>query len=99
MFVWRVSDRHALSDTKSVEKIQDKLIEALKLQVSRNHSTEENLFATIIMKLPELRTLGAQHNELLKWYRQQWGQVNLPPLFAEIFDIPKCEEETQGWGS
>ncbi|XP_041367161.1 ecdysone-induced protein 78C-like [Gigantopelta aegis] len=90
------ADRHALSDTKSVEKIQDKLIEALKLQVSRNHSTEENLFATIIMKLPELRTLGTQHNELLKWYRQQWGQVTLPPLFAEIFDIPKCEEETQG---
>ena len=54
-------DRQGISEPSSVEQIQDKLVEALKLQVSRNHSTEENLFAAIIMKLPELRTLGSQH--------------------------------------
>ena len=52
-------------------------------------STEENLFAAIIMKLPELRTLGSQHQDLLRWYRAQWHRISLPPLFSEIFDIPK----------
>ncbi|XP_046360675.1 ecdysone-induced protein 78C-like [Haliotis cracherodii] len=87
------ADRQGLSDSKSVEKIQDNLIEALKLQVSRNHSTEENLFASIIMKLPELRTLGSKHQETLKWYRGHWEHVALPPLFSEIYDIPKAEED------
>ncbi|XP_050408671.1 ecdysone-induced protein 78C [Patella vulgata] len=92
--VLATADRSGLSDSKAVEKIQDKLIEALKLQVSRNHSTEESLFASIIMKFPELRTLGHQHNELLKWYRIQWSRVTLPPLFAEIYDIPKHDDIT-----
>ncbi|ESO91576.1 hypothetical protein LOTGIDRAFT_122023 [Lottia gigantea] len=93
--VLATADRPGLSDSKGVEQIQDKLIEALKLQVSRNHSTEENLFASIIMKFPELRTLGHQHNELLKWYRVQWNRISLPPLFAEIYDIPKQEDVSQ----
>lgn len=90
--VLATSDRQGLSDTQSVERIQDRLVEALKLQVSRNHSTEENLFASIIMKLPELRTLGSQHNDLLRWYRTQWHRGSLPPLFAEIYDIPKNQD-------
>merc|ERR1719483_584638 len=70
--VLATADRQGLGDSQSVETIQDRLVEALKLQVSRNHSTEENLFAAIIMKLPELRTLGSQHQDLLRWYRAQW---------------------------
>ncbi|XP_064599858.1 ecdysone-induced protein 78C-like [Liolophura sinensis] len=93
--VLATADRQGLCDTKAVEKIQDKLIEALKLQVSRNHSTEEHLFATTLMKLPELRTLGTQHSELLYWYKSQWHRTKLQPLFAEIYDIPKIEEEAQ----
>ena len=97
MWKWRlcVADRQGLSDNVGVERIQDRLIEALRLQVTRNHSTEENLFPSIIMKLPELRTLGAQHNEILRWYRARWQLVELPPLFAEIYDIPKSAEDLQ----
>ncbi|KAL5007850.1 hypothetical protein ScPMuIL_016656 [Solemya velum] len=87
-------DRHGLLDPKSVEKIQDKLIEALKLQIARNHVTEENLFGTTIVKLPQLRSIGAQHNELLDWYRSQWQKVRLPPLFSEIYDIPKHDDDS-----
>lgn len=93
--VLATADRQGLTDTKAVEKIQDKLIEALKLQISRNHSTEEHLYASTIMKLPELRTLGTWHNELLQWYRSQWKRLKVPPLYAEIYDIPKNEEDAQ----
>lgn len=84
-------DRHGISDMKAVETIQDKLIEALKLQVTRNHSTEENLFGTAIVKLSELRALGSHHNELLQYYRANWHISKTPPLFSEIYDIPKNE--------
>ena len=72
--------------------MQDKLIEALSLQITRNHSTEPSLFGNVLMKLPELRTIGANHNGLLEYYRLHWASLRLPPLFAEIYDIPKNEE-------
>ena len=83
------SDRVGLTNQKNVERIQDKLIEALKLQVSRNHSTEPAIFANILMKLPELRMLGTKFADQLSWYREHWNRLHLPPLYAEIFDIPK----------
>ena len=98
-YVWLV-DRVGLSETKAVEAIQDSLIEALKLQLSRNHSMETTLFAGLLTKLPELRTIGAKHNELIDWFRQHWLQLKLPPLYAEIYDIPKLESEPpvqQAW--
>ena len=88
-----VSDRAGLSENKAVEAILDSLIEALKLQLSRTHSMETTLFASLLTKLPELRTIGAKHNELIDWYRQHWLQLKLPPLYAEIYDIPKLENE------
>jgi len=45
------------------------------------------------MKLPELRSLGSRHADHLQWFRSNWTRLKLPPLFAEIFDIPKSGEE------
>lgn len=86
-----ISDRQGIRDPKAVESLWDKLIEAMKLQLKRNHSTEENLFGTALVKLSELRTLGSHHNELLKYYRANWHRCSIPPLFSEIYDIPKNE--------
>ncbi|ELU17326.1 hypothetical protein CAPTEDRAFT_93472, partial [Capitella teleta] len=91
--VLATADRTGLSDKKTVERIQDKLIEALKLQISRNHALEPNLFASILMKIPELRTLGAKHTDQLSWFRKNWHCLHLPPLFAEIYDVPKLEAD------
>lgn len=46
-------------------------------------------------KIPEIRELGAKHFSHLDWLRQNWTLMRLPPLFAEIFDIPKIEEDLQ----
>ncbi|XP_060566018.1 nuclear receptor subfamily 1 group D member 1-like, partial [Ruditapes philippinarum] len=87
-------DRHGIRDMKAVENLWEKLIEALKLQLKRNHSTEENLFGTALVKLSELRTLGSHHNELLQYYRSHWHRCKIPPLFSEIYDVPKNEVYT-----
>lgn len=50
---------------------------------------------SILAKLPELKALGAKHALMLDWFRLNWDKLRLPPLFAEIFDIPKCEEDLQ----
>ncbi|GLV42694.1 Ecdysone-induced protein 78C [Carabus blaptoides fortunei] len=89
------ADRPGVTDVKTIEQHQDRLLEALKVQVGRNHASEPQLFSNLLMKLPELRTLGAKHSAHLDWFRVNWAKLTLPPLFAEIFDIPKCEEDLQ----
>lgn len=42
-----------------------------------------------MMKINELRGLGSSHSMHLQWFRSNWSRLKLPPLFAEIFDIPK----------
>lgn len=64
-------------------------------QVGRNHVNESQLFSSLLIKLPELRNLGAKHTAHLDWFRVNWAKLTLPPLFAEIFDIPKSEDDIQ----
>ncbi|CAL4111576.1 unnamed protein product [Meganyctiphanes norvegica] len=87
------ADRPGITDNKVIEQQQDKIIEALRVQVGRNHASEAHLFPNLVMKMPELRQLGTKHHEHLNWFRANWSRIKLPPLFAEIFDIPKCEED------
>ncbi|RWS30791.1 ecdysone-induced protein 78C-like protein [Leptotrombidium deliense] len=87
------SDRPGIYDSKAIDHNQEKLIEALKLQITRNHQNEPHTFPSLMMKLPEMKSLGVKHAYHLQWFRGNWTRIKLPPLFAEIFDIPKSEEE------
>ncbi|XP_003376592.1 nuclear hormone receptor E75 [Trichinella spiralis] len=87
------ADRVGLSDPKSVETQQEKLIEALKLQLTRNHSSDPQALSSLILKLSELRSLTARHNDVLMWYRANYRRVKVPPLFSEIYDIPRDDVE------
>lgn len=90
------TERPGIYDVKTIDRSQKRLLEALKLQIARNHPSESQTFANAVMNIPELRNLGLKHAEHLQWFRSNWTRVKLPPLFAEIFDIPngpKVEDE------
>lgn len=44
-------------------------------------------------KVAELEVLGTQYFSHLNWLRNNWAHVRLPPLFVEIFDIPKRDDD------
>ncbi|CAG5084492.1 Similar to Eip78C: Ecdysone-induced protein 78C (Drosophila melanogaster) [Cotesia congregata] len=98
-----LSERQGLNDVKAVQKLQDRLLEGLRIQNDRNHSLTNDTVpgsgsssgVSIAQRIPELRALGSRHANLLDWFRRNWTKLKLPPLFAEIFDIPKCEEDLQ----
>ncbi|XP_076230849.1 ecdysone-induced protein 78C isoform X2 [Calliopsis andreniformis] len=98
-----LGERPGLNDVKAVQRLQDRLLEALKVQALRNHTVPGETtsaggcsnVSSVSQRIPELRTLGARHANLLDWFRRNWTKLKLPPLFAEIFDIPKCEEDLQ----
>ncbi|GIY38337.1 ecdysone-induced protein 78C [Caerostris darwini] len=82
------SQRKEIGDPMAIEYIQDRLVEALKVTISKHHTNDPNCFAILMMKLADLRALGDKHAEHLTWFQTRACKLNVPPLFAEIFDIP-----------
>ncbi|EAT48623.2 AAEL000327-PA [Aedes aegypti] len=93
-----MTDRPGLTETKMVLKTRECIAEALRVQITRTRSNGVSalqIMPALEAKIHELRTLGEKHFAHLEWFRQNWSSIRLPPLFAEIFDIPKCEEDLQ----
>ena len=50
----------------------------------------------VLETIGDLKTLGERHQSQLDWYRRRWNALSqLPPLFAEMFDIPRTEDQQQ----
>jgi len=87
-------DRVGLTDVPTVELVRQRLLSAMDLQLGRNHPHEPALLSTALSFLPRLRVLSAAHFAQLEWYRLNWRNLpGLPPLFAEIHDIPMSPED------
>lgn len=87
------SERPGISETKMIARIRERITEALRVQIirSRPSSTQAlQLMPALESKVQELRALGAKHNAHCGWLRIT--KPRLPPLFAELFDIPMEEE-------
>lgn len=82
------NERNGLYDSKAIEANQGRLCEALRLQAGRNHPGDPGLAGRALALLGPLRAVGAAHARHLAWFRAHWQSLRLPPLFAEIFDIP-----------
>ncbi|CAK8675968.1 unnamed protein product [Clavelina lepadiformis] len=59
-------DRPGLMHSNAVEKIQEELLMALKLQLSLSHPHKPRMFADLLLKMTELRQLVADHVILMK---------------------------------
>lgn len=90
------SDRSGICEHKVIARTRERIAEALRVQIvrSRPGSTQAlQLMPALEAKIHELRSLGAKHFSHLDWLRMNWTKLRLPPLFAEIFDIPKTEDD------
>lgn len=93
LFILSSLERPGIYDSKAIDRGQEKLLEALKSQVARNRSGDSKVFPGLLSALNELRVLGVKHMQHLSWFRGNWSRLCLPPLFAEIFDIPKGDDD------
>ncbi|XP_077519701.1 ecdysone-induced protein 78C isoform X2 [Amblyomma americanum] len=89
------NERSGLYDSKTIDLSQSRLCEALRLQAGRNHPGDPGLPGRALALLGPLRALGLAHARHLAWLRPHWHALRLPPLFAEIFDIPAAQPQTQ----
>ncbi|CAB1458852.1 unnamed protein product, partial [Pleuronectes platessa] len=79
-------DRPGVQDHARVEQLQDRLSEALQAYIRINHSGGRLLYAKMIQKLADLRSLNEEHS---KQYRslsfQPEHSMQLTPLVLEVF--------------
>ena len=94
MVVENFSERQGIVNHASVRTLGSHVTEAFDVQLHRNHPLYPNLSSTATMVLlPSLRTIGSKHDHLLNYYRARWQSMKLPPLFAEVYDFPKAEDQ------
>lgn len=81
-----ISDRPGVQDHRHVEKLQDHLSEILQAYIRVNHPGGRLLYAKMIQKLADLRSLNEEHS---KQYRslsfQPEHSMQLTPLVLEVF--------------
>ncbi|XP_072931398.1 ecdysone-induced protein 78C-like isoform X2 [Epargyreus clarus] len=88
------STRSGLAESERIANINTAMLESLHMVVQESGVPDAAARMEAIVALTqEVRVLSSRHQELLGWCRDHWRQLTLPPLFAEIFDIPKETED------
>lgn len=80
------TDRPGVQDHARIEVLQDRLSETLQAYIQLNHPGGSLLYAKMIQKLADLRSLNEEHS---KQYRslsfQPEHSMQLTPLVLEVF--------------
>ncbi|XP_077698153.1 nuclear receptor ROR-beta-like, partial [Eretmochelys imbricata] len=80
-------DRPWLTESKKVQKLQDKIYIALQHEIQKKHSSEDKL-SKLISKLPLMKTICNLHLDKLEFFRILHPEtaMNFPPLYKEVFN-------------
>ncbi|XP_062842644.1 nuclear receptor subfamily 1, group D, member 4b [Trichomycterus rosablanca] len=63
------SDRTGISNVVAVEKLQEDLINSLRSLLTQRRPNDVEIFARLLLRLPDLRTLNRLHSEKLSAFR------------------------------
>ncbi|XP_074651944.1 retinoic acid receptor gamma-like [Tubulanus polymorphus] len=78
-------DRSGLTETEKIERMQEPMLEAMKHYVRHKHS-QPHIFAKMIMKLTDLRSISVKGAECVLHLRQEMPGGEVPPLILEMLD-------------
>ncbi|XP_048516241.1 nuclear hormone receptor E75 isoform X2 [Athalia rosae] len=101
------SDRPGLRNTDLIERMHNKLRNALQTVLAQNHPQHPDILRELLKKIPDLRTLNTLHSEKLLAFKmteqqqqlqaQQQQQLQHQQQQQQLW--PKEEEPSVSWGS
>ena len=83
IFVPLFSDRPGITNGKKVEAVQEQYLNALLSYERWRRPKKAHFLAKLLLKLVELRSLAAEHSDVLFALKVEKG--SLPPLLSEFF--------------
>lgn len=84
------ADRPGLKDIADVQKLNEKVLTALKQELGKTHANE-NVLTRLMQLTWTLRQLSSQHIVLLNKYKLQNPEVEFPALHKELFSVEGLE--------
>ncbi|XP_041356362.1 probable nuclear hormone receptor HR3 isoform X2 [Gigantopelta aegis] len=85
------SDRPGLKDTVDIQKLHDKILSALKMEIGANHSEDSQILLKLLQHTPVLRTLSLHHIRVLNRFRESAPDIEFPALHKELFSVESSD--------
>lgn len=79
-----LADRPGLVNAPLVERLQDTIVQVLRLHLLANHPGNNFLFPRLLQKLADLRELVTEHAQLVQDIKEM-EDTSLHPLLQEIY--------------
>lgn len=86
-----VADRPGLKEITEIQKLYEKVLAALKMEIGKNPNNEEDLLNRLLQYAWPLRNLSTQHIVLLNKFKQTAPEVEFPALHKELFSVEGLE--------
>uniref|UniRef100_A0A0R3RY09 Nuclear receptor domain-containing protein n=1 Tax=Elaeophora elaphi TaxID=1147741 RepID=A0A0R3RY09_9BILA len=67
--------------------LRERIVYALKLQLSTERPAESELFHSLLVKRELLRSIALRHQVALEWYRLHLDMIHLPQVFVDLYDL------------
>ncbi|CAG9537343.1 unnamed protein product [Cercopithifilaria johnstoni] len=67
--------------------LRERIVYALKLQLSTERPAESELFHSLLVKRELLRSIALRHQVALDWYRLHLDMIRLPQIFIDLYDL------------
>ncbi|VDO25925.1 unnamed protein product [Onchocerca flexuosa] len=67
--------------------LRERVMYALKLQLSTERPAESELFHSLLVKRELLRSIAVRHQMALDWYRVHLDLIRLPQIFVDLYDL------------
>ncbi|VIO86326.1 Uncharacterized protein BM_BM2981 [Brugia malayi] len=67
--------------------LRERVMYALKLQLSTERPEESELFHSLLVKRELLRSIAVRHQMALDWYRVHLDLIRLPQIFVDLYDL------------
>ncbi|VDK64064.1 unnamed protein product [Onchocerca ochengi] len=67
--------------------LRERVMYALKLQLSTERPAENELFHSLLVKRELLRSIAVRHQMALDWYRVHLDLIRLPQIFVDLYDL------------
>ncbi|KAJ8311599.1 LOW QUALITY PROTEIN: hypothetical protein KUTeg_010954 [Tegillarca granosa] len=84
-------NRPGLKEITEIQKLYEKVLAALKMEIGKNPNNEEDLLNKLLQYAWPLRNLSTQHIVLLNKFKQTAPEVEFPALHKELFSVEGLE--------
>ncbi|RWS15127.1 putative nuclear hormone receptor HR3-like protein [Dinothrombium tinctorium] len=84
-------DRPGLKGSMEIQRLNQAILKALKMEISRTHNKpykgDVTVMETLIAKVEALKDISALHMEALTKFRRSSPHLDFPPLHKELFSV------------